>query len=370
MMKIYIDMIAFYLQKAGGITSVWKELLIRMLHDGLDIILILQDTKCENIYFKQIMELSPQTVYERGKVFINRYMPVRIHLEKGSKFISTYYRKSSDKLICQYVLIHDFTYEYYATGMKKLIHSWQKKNAVRSSQAAICVSENTKKDLLKFYPWVKEKDIYVIYNGVNEVYQKCPNTGELIELGKYNNIPFLLYVGSRVQYKRFDIAVKTAGECGYGLVIIGGGTLQKREIALLNENVKDNYLHITKVQDETLNRIYNKAFALIYPSEYEGFGIPIIEAQRAGCPVIACRGSSVSEIVRNESMLMESCSVQEAKRIIDQLKNQDKRNLIELKGFENAKEYIWEKAYKEYVKVLLNNERSLYEHDRKIFRKA
>lgn len=355
MMKIYIDMIAFYLQKAGGITSVWKELLIRMLRDQLNIILILQDTKCENLYFQQIMELCPQTIYEKGKVFINRYMPVRIHLDKGSAFISTYYRKSIDKSICQYVLIHDFTYEYYVAGVKKLVHSWQKKNAVRSSHAAICVSENTKKDLLKFYPWAKEKDIYVIYNGVNEVYQKCPDTGDLIELGKYNHIPFLLYVGSRVKYKRFDIAVRTAGECGYGLVIIGGGTLRKRELALLHENVKDNYLHISKVQDEILNCIYNKAFALIYPSEYEGFGIPIIEAQRAGCPVIACRGSSVSEIVRDESMLMERCSVQEAKRMLDQLRDQDRRNLIELEGLENAKEFHWEKAYKAYVKILFTS---------------
>lgn len=354
-MALYVDMIAFYLQKAGGITSVWKELLIRMLRDGLNIVLILQDTKCENIYFQQIMEFCPKTVYERGKVFINRYMPVRIHLEKGNKFISTYYRKSSDKSICQYVLVHDFTYEYYAAGIKRMIHSWQKKNAISNSQAAICVSENTKKDLLKFYQWAKEKYIYVIHNGVSEVYQKCSNTDEIIELKKYNNIPFLLYVGSRAQYKRFDVAVRVAGDCGYGLVIIGGGTLRKRETALLNENVRDNYLHITEVRDETLNRIYNKAFALIYPSEYEGFGIPIIEAQRAGCPVIACRGSSVSEIVRNESMLMERCSVQEAKRIMDELRDPDKRNMVKMEGLENAKEYIWEKAYKEYVKVLFTS---------------
>lgn len=353
-MKIYIDMIAFYLQKAGGITGVWKELLIRMLRDKLDITLILQDKKCENIYFKQIIDHSPNVIYEKGRnVFINRYLPVGCDLEKGSKFISTYYRIHRNTSICQYVLVHDFTYEYYLKGIRRLVHSWQKKKAVCSASVVICVSENTKRDLLKFYYWVK-KDIFVIYNGVNEVYRQCSDVGYINELQEYNNIPFLLYVGSRACYKRFDLAVKIARECRYGLVIIGGGSLQNKEITMLHKNVKHNYLHITGISDEILNLIYNKAFALVYPSEYEGFGMPIIEAQRAGCPVIARKGSAVSEIVRNQTILMENGSVRDAKEIIHQLKNPSRRNIIKSEGFLNAKRFNWEKTYKEYVKVLFH----------------
>ena len=74
LMKLYIDMIAFYLQRAGGITSVWKELIIRLLRDKKKIVLILQKIKCENIYFNQIMELKPEIVYEQGiALSINRY---------------------------------------------------------------------------------------------------------------------------------------------------------------------------------------------------------------------------------------------------------------------------------------------------------
>ena len=72
-MRLYVDMIAFYLQKAGGITNVWKELLIRMLRDRMDVILILQSAECHNIYFEQIMSLAPEIIYENGNnIFINR----------------------------------------------------------------------------------------------------------------------------------------------------------------------------------------------------------------------------------------------------------------------------------------------------------
>lgn len=348
-MKIYIDMIAFYLQKAGGITNVWKELLIRILGGELDIVLILQDTKCENIYFKQIMDFHPNVVLERGgKVRITRYLPVDCDMEKESGFISTYYRISRNKSIRQYVLVHDFTYEYYVKGIRKHVHSWQKKKAVWNADVVICVSKNTKKDLLKFYKWAKEKEIHIIYNGVNEVYRKLDNVGYINELQQYNNTPFLFYVGSRVHYKRFDFAVKIAGESGYGLVIIGGGALQKEEIKMLHENMGDNYLHISGISDETLNLMYNKAVALIYPSEYEGFGMPIVEAQMAGCPVIAHKGSAISEVIKDQSMLLENYSVQGAVKMINQLNDLNQRERIRLEGLESAKRFRWGETYKKY----------------------
>lgn len=351
MMKIYIDMIAFYLQKAGGITSVWKELLIRMLKDKLNVVLILQNTECENIYFNQIMEFSPSVIYEKGdNVKINRYLPIRCHLEKESKFFSTYYRISLNNSIQQYVIVHDFTYEYYVKGIRRMVHSYQKKAAIKYADVIVCVSENTKKDLLQFYPWAGKKEVHVIYNGVNEVYKPCDNVEIIEELGKYNDIPFLLYVGSRVVYKRFDFAVNIAEKCEYGLVIIGGGELSGEEIELLNTGIKNSYLHISPISDERLNLIYNRAFALIYPSEYEGFGIPVIEAQKAGCPVIARRGSSISEIVKEE-LLIKEYSLQEVLEFISLLKDEQKRKLICQEGYLNAKRFSWAKTYEQYKKL-------------------
>ncbi|MCI8966942.1 MAG: glycosyltransferase family 4 protein [Lachnospiraceae bacterium] len=352
-MKLYIDMIAFYLQKAGGITSVWKELLIRILRDDSDIILILQKRECSNIYFSQIMSFDPAVIYENGDhVNLNRYLPVRCSLTDGDLFVSTYYRIPKNSNIRQYVLVHDFTYEYYVKGIKRAVHSWQKKTSVKNADVIACVSENTRKDLARFYPWSKEKKRFVLYNGVSACYRPIDGKGYIKELGKYNNCEFLLYVGSRADYKRFDHAVDVAAHFGYSLVIVGGGNLNEKECVYLENRLKENYLHINAISDMILNKVYNKAFALIYPSEYEGFGLPIIEAQRAGCPVIARKGSSIDEVFGDSEYLMQANTLEEAGRIINLLKDPAGRDEYCKRGYRNSQRFDWEKTYTEWIKII------------------
>jgi len=345
-MKMYIDMIAFYLQKAGGVTNVWKELITRMIHDNRQIILILQEGECDNIYFDQIMSLNPSVIYEkRLYIGINRYLPVKCRMEKDSGFISTYYRIVSNKTVKQYTLVHDFVYEYYAKGLRKWVHSFQKKTSIKHADTIFCVSKNTLKDLIRFYPWAESGNHYVIYNGVSKEYRKIDEEIIVDELGEYNNKNFLLYIGSRSKYKRFDFAVEVANHFGYDVVIIGGGNLNAKESKLLHNALKGKYIHIKNIENDTLNKIYNKAFALIYPSEYEGFGIPVIEAQRAGCPVIAKKGSSINEVFGNVDNLMQDNTLTEAGRIIDMLKNNDKREKICSQGYINSKRFDWDRTY-------------------------
>lgn len=352
-MRLYIDMIAFYLQRAGGITNVWKELLIRMLRDNRDIKLILQKCECGNIYFNQIMVFNPAVIYENGSYAKwNRYLPVRCSMEDGDLFISTYYRIPEDSSIKQYVLVHDFTYEYYVKGIKRTVHSWQKRRSAENADIIACVSENTRKDLAHFYPWTKEKKCVVIYNGVSASYKPIDNKEYIKELGKYNNCEFLLYIGSRSGYKRFDHAVDVAAYFGYSLVLIGGGKLNEREHILLDSRLNNHYLHLKTISETVLNKIYNKAFALIYPSEYEGFGLPIIEAQRAGCPVIARTGSSIDEVFGDSAYLMQENTLEEAGRIIDLLKDSNGRDEHCKRGYVNSLRFDWEKTYAGMIDVI------------------
>lgn len=352
-MKLYIDMIAFYLQKAGGVTNVWKELLMRMLRDNKDIVLILQSCECCNIYFSQIMSLNPKVIYDVNcNIKANRYLPVRCSLENDSGFVSTYYRVPQKKNLKQYTLVHDFIYEYYVKGIKKWVHSWQKRKSVRNAETVICVSQNTMNDLITFYPWAKDKKCLFIYNGVGESYRKIDGEIYVEELGNYNYQNFLLYVGSRAKYKRFDYAVDVAGHFGYSLVIVGGGKLTDNETKKLDSKLYDNYIHINDISDSVLNMIYNKAFALIYPSEYEGFGIPIIEAQRAGCPVIAMEGSSISEVFGNRRYLVKDSTMEEAERILSILRNIEERKDFCNQGYINSKRFDWEKMYAEFKKIM------------------
>lgn len=350
-MALYVDMIVFYLQRAGGISSVWKEILVRFLQEDKDIVLILQNETCHNIYFDEIMSFHPKTIIENSKkARENRYRTVTLSLDSMDKFVSTYYRHHKQKNIKQYVIVHDFTYEYYNHGLKKWVHSWQKKSCVKHSEVIICVSENTKKDLSIFYPWTGNKKIYVNYNAANDIYRKIQENEYIAELENYNYNPFLLFVGSRASYKRFDLAVEIAAAMGYGLVIIGGGRLSKEEIYMLEAKLADAYIHKSGLSDAVLSKIYAKAYALLYPSEYEGFGIPVLEAQLSGCPVVAFRGSSLDEIT-DISLLLPERNMDDVIQFLQSLVDIKKREQIIRKGRERADSFSWVKTAKQYAEI-------------------
>lgn len=357
-MNIILDNIIFALQKSGGISVVWYEFISRILKRTNDKNIKCLNYRNENIFYKLLKD--NKLIKEPLKKLIKpheRYQSLPIKSYK-SKFIfhSSYYRFSTNPNAINITTVHDFTYEYYNRGLKKIIHSWQKKRAILKSDYIICISENTKKDLLHFIPEASEKRIKVIYNGVSDDYYPIKNTKGL----EHSNLPFpaksfLVFVGSRASYKNFNVAVKAASESSYNFLIVGS-PLNKHEEIFLAENFKDKqrYAFIGHVSNETLNYIYNNAFALLYPSNYEGFGIPVIEAQKSGCPVIAFNGSSIPEIIGNTDLLMHEMSSNEILRCLSLLCNNELRKSIIDKGIENAKRFSWDNMYNEIINVYID----------------
>lgn len=171
-MKILFDNIIFSLQKAGGISVVWSEILSHLSKEqGIDLSLI--EYRNSNIFRKNIN--IPLTV----KIFNKRILPlpflrycdVNIPEQEGI-FHSSYYRVATSKKIKNMTTVHDFTYEYYRKGLPKSIHSFQKIHAFKKSEGIICVSENTKNDLLYFNLKIDESKVKVIYNGVTGMFFK------------------------------------------------------------------------------------------------------------------------------------------------------------------------------------------------------
>jgi mannosyltransferase len=204
------------------------------------------------------------------------------------------------------------------------VHLWEEKKALKHSEAVICISENTKRDLLRFYPWIPEERIHVIYNGVSDAFYPMPN----VEKKGY-----LLYVGNTsVEYKRYEVAQEVAKRTGIELVTA------------------------CNVTSEQLNRYYNEALCLLYPSDYEGFGIPVIEAQKAGCPVVAQESSSIPEIIGSKGLMVKHASGEEMaaemSEIVLELKSRAVNDIIEA-GLENAKRFSWDKTYEQVKNVYL-----------------
>lgn len=342
-MKIYLDNIIFSSQTSGGISVYWKELLSRILKDkSKNITIVEQEKNIKNIFRKEIKIPDRKIILENKlPLWIYKFLPLTIKLEKGSLFHSSYYRVSYSKHIKNIVTVHDFTHEYFFPMHKKILNYWKKKIALTKADGVICISENTKKDLLKFHPWIKNKKIKVIYNGVGEEFFLIEN------IKKEKNI---LFVGSRVSYKNFDIVIEIVKELiDYNLIIIGGGKLTDIEKYKLEKNIPGKYEQKLGVSSRELNIEYNRAFCLLYPSIYEGFGIPILEAMKAGCPVIAVKKSSIPEVGGEAAILIDDISKINFIKEIKKLENSNLRNEIVEKGLKQSKKFSWDKTYKEMI---------------------
>lgn len=306
-MNILFDNIIYTLQRYGGISVVWTELLRRARID--------KDLHVTELDYTK--DLTPR--------FMERYRVPAYKTQEPTLFHSSYFRVLPDSSVKNITTVHDLTYHFYRHGLAKAVHLWEERRALQHSEAVICVSENTKRDLLRFYPWYKEDNIHVVYNGVGEEFFPIPSVEKK---------GFLLYVGNQtVDYKRFDVAQAVARMTDLELVTASG------------------------VTREQLNTLYNEALCLLYPSDYEGFGIPVIEAQKAGCPVIAQNASSIPEVIGSNGLMVQHDTpqrmAQEMAEIVQQLKSRSTQAVIEA-GLANAKRFSWDKAYEQTKQVYEN----------------
>ena len=303
-MNVIFDNIIFSLQRFGGISVVWNELLQRAQADK-ELNLTELDYRNERLYRR-----------------LERYRIPDYMAEKPSVFHSSYFRVLPQAGVHNVTTVHDLTYHFYRKGLPKAVHLWEEARALKHSEAIICISENTKRDLLTFYPWVKEETIHVIYNGVSDDFYPIKN----IEKKGY-----LLFIGnSSVSYKRYDIAQEVAKRTGLELVTA------------------------RNVTSEELNKLYNEALCLLYPSDYEGFGLPILEAQKAGCPVIAQNYSSVPEVIGKGGLIVEHSStekiVQQMVEKVNEVQSRPMQGIIAA-GIENAKRFSWDNTYEQTKNV-------------------
>ncbi len=353
-MNILYDNIIFELQKSGGISLYWSELIKRQLQNKDITISFLESHSALTNIFRNTLDIPEHNIIKSNSVLplgIQRYLPVT-NRNNFPVFHSSYYRSitKKSKETVNVVTVHDFIYEHYIKGIKKTIHSWQKRKALMEADGIICISESTKSDLLKIHPELDKKLIKVVYNGVSDAYKPINKNEALPYLEKKYKLsqPFILYVGSRdSSYKNFELAVNNT--LNYPLILVGGGNLNHREIHLLQKVLKDKYQHLQYIPEEELNIFYNMAHCLLYPSSHEGFGLPLIEAQKAGCPVIAFNNSSIPEIVRNDSTLINELSDDAIREKIIALENTSYKDAVSKVGLLHSQNFSWDICYQETI---------------------
>ncbi|WP_421247244.1 glycosyltransferase family 4 protein [Aeromonas jandaei] len=321
---IVYDGIINSLQSHGGISVLFHELNKRMGKD-----------RAKYYVYNESNNVGDNTFLLNPRI-LERYRKFNVKLSENDVFHSTYYRLPKSKTTVV-TTVHDFTYEKYIGGIAAKVHSYQKNNAILNSDKIICVSNNTAEDLLR-YCRVPESKIEVVYNGVSDDYYP-------LNLERQD---YVVFVGSRISYKNFGLVVSAVSKFkDLKLTIVGGGKLTDSEVCILEEKLKGRFEVKGALSNKELNVVYNQAIALAYPSEYEGFGIPVIEAQKSGCPVIALNRSSIPEVAGSAAVLLDQADENNIYEAIQMLLSSDFRKRLLNLGFENAKRFSWDTCFKE-----------------------
>ena len=333
-----IDGIIFSLQNHGGISVYFSELLKLLTEENEEHRLLIESS----IRPINLSQLPTKYIDSRQARWAERYRSCRLD-KPTTVFHSSYYRKSNRANIPTVMTVYDFVYERYIGGVKRYVHSIQKNSAIRSAQSVICISQATKDDLLHYVGEIPGQSVHVIHCGVSKVFRP-------LELEPPKK-PYMLFVGQRGGYKNFRLAVAALELLpDMEMVCVGGGSLQRTELDGSSSKTHERIRHAGYVDNEGLNRLYNQAACLVYPSSYEGFGIPVIEAMRAGCPVVSLNCDAVVEVGKDALTIAEE---HDAKAVADSVNKtrSSARGQIISRGFEISSQYSWQEAHRQTLEV-------------------
>lgn len=228
------------------------------------------------------------------------------------------------------------------------------------AKKVICISENTKRDLVRLvgYP---ENRITVTYLGCDKKYEKIDD--EKIELYRIREkLPekFILYVGTIEPRKNIELLIRSYIGLDrkikekHPIVIAGqmGWYDKKLDMILNSQDVRPHLIKLGYVPESELPLLYNAASLFVYPSLYEGFGLPPLEAMACGCPVITSNSSSLPEVVGDGGLVVDPHDEEGLKEKIEMILTDEKsRKKYSNYGLERKKIFSWDRCAKETLEV-------------------
>lgn len=363
--KILYDHQIFTNQMYGGISRYFTEIMEHMYDDN-EISCIFPHIFSNNYYIKKSNIIKNRSFFNKinfkGKYrlsnIINKRLSKRYILKNNYNiFHPTYY----DIYFLDYIdkkpfvlTIHDMIHDIYPEMFprKDKTVQWKELLATRAV-AIIAVSESTKKDITK-YLGIRDDKIHVIYHG-----SSITKHNEDRDMYELLNLPneYLLYVGSRDGYKNFILFIEAIAHFlknnkNLHVICAGGHFLNNSESKMLEEYGIKNRVHQVNIDDKELACLYRKAIAFVFPSIYEGFGIPILEAFSCGCPVICSNTSSLPEIAGNAALYFDPLKKRQILNKIEEIcASENIRQSLIKKGYNQLKKFSWEKTYQKTKEI-------------------
>jgi len=351
---IVFNNIAFAGQISGGVSLVWRHVIQKFIHQA-DVKFIEYEDSLNNIFRKQLQIPQESLKFRTGNKYLSRLFAPKLEV-KGEKviYVTGEYDIVKQHRVKNVIIVHDFVYELFSPkNIAYYFNVIPKRKAIRKSDVIVCVSENTKKDLLHFFPNIAQGKIKIIHNGVSDEFKFNIALADKFSMLRPN--AYVIFIGMRSDYKNFKLTVDSLqqSKMNLKLAIISNKPLDESEIENLNSKLGvDNYFLFNKLTTEELNSLYSNAYALLYLSKYEGFGIPILEAQRSGCPVIASDLSTIPEVGGNGYIPINSLEPQSVSDALLKIQDLNYRNEMLEKGFKNSQRFSWEATSQKYYDLI------------------
>lgn len=366
-MKILYDNQIFKTQKFGGVSRYYAELLKGIRQSGnIDFLPAYFFSENKHLRFNGLTRYDNITDQYRlpGKYKLRNYLRKKedkdlLKLVKGGKydlFHPTYYSPLlvnclPDKkpfVLTVFDMIHEL---YIDRSIEEFTEETKcKRYMIPKATHIIAISQNTKNDILQFFPEVDEHKISVVYLGSSFSSQHATTKSQLPST-------YILYVGNRRSYKNFLWFLQSIAsflvQHKVHLVCAGGGEFTEYEHALIDKAKLTDIVHYIPVNgDDDLAALYQHAACFVFPSLYEGFGIPVLEAFSCGCPVVLTNSSSFPEIAGNATLYFDAGNAESLIRELTRILYEPglSQNLKEA-GTKRLQFFSWQKMIQHHVEI-------------------
>jgi len=324
--SIEFDDIVYSLQSFGGISEYWREMTTRV-------------------------EAMPgfAVVHRTG----GTWGRTAVQRSECQVFHSSYYRTARGPKTRSVTTVHDLAYElgHVGNGVKAVLHRFEHRKAFFAADALICVSQSTRDDLLRVYPELAGRcPIFVVPHGVSALSSGAALSARMV------NTPYVLYVGGRQAYKNFDnalagFAASRLKEQGFVLTCTGAPLTTAERQRISHLGLGESVRSLGTVRREELGRLYAAAHCLLYPSLFEGFGMPLLEAMQQGCPVVSSNRSVMPEVSGDAALLVDALDpIAIAAALVDVCSPQTRQRLVTA-GLARAAEFSWDRAAAQHASI-------------------
>jgi glycosyltransferase involved in cell wall biosynthesis len=361
--RIAIDGVFFQIGNLG-IARVWRSLLTEWVKSGFATHLLILDRQGTAPKISGI-DYYPTPAYDfqnsAGECWKIQAICDR---ERVDLFMSTWYTTPiSTPSLC---LVHDLLQEVMELEFKTPF-SQEKLYAIDYAVKYFAVSQHTAQDLRRFSPHIPSTAITVSLNGVAATFMPPP----LAQIKSFRECyqilqPYFLLVGERYGYLSigiqhnyknaihfFQAFVQLPNYNRFSIVCVGGQPELEPEIAMICEEYHLS-VQLLSLDDRDLQSAYGGAIALVYPSLYEGFGLPVLEAISCGCPTITCANSAIPEVAGSAAIYISGKNISELVTALEKVQQPEIRSSLITAGLARAKHFSWTKMADTIARVLID----------------